>query len=97
MGVEYLEELFKVILDRKENPRSGSYTCKLLSAGAERIARKLCEEALETAIELLKGDKEGVVREAADLVYHLFVALAYAGASLDDLVAELEARRRHGR
>ena len=84
-------------LDQRLAARAGaspdeSYTAKLLAAGVQRVARKLGEEATEAVISAVAGDREGLVGEAADLVYHLLVLLRAAEVPLDEVMAELERR-----
>ncbi len=70
------------------------YTGQLLAAGPARIAQKVGEEAVETALAAVAGDKAAVVRESADLLYHLIVLLAAQQIPLAAVYAELVARRR---
>ncbi|GAB6148045.1 phosphoribosyl-ATP diphosphatase [Stetteria hydrogenophila] len=97
MSLGFLDELYRVVLERVREKPPGSYTARLAEAGVEAAARKLGEEAIETMIEALRGDREGVVREAADLLYHLTVLLALVGVEPSAVARELEARRRGGR
>ncbi|HTH95970.1 MAG TPA: phosphoribosyl-ATP diphosphatase [Stellaceae bacterium] len=70
-----------------------SYTAKLYARGRAKIAQKLGEEAVETTIELIKGDRKGVIYESADLLYHLMVAWVDAGIVPDDVWLELQRRQ----
>ena len=88
-----LEELFSVIQDRKEEMPEGSYTTKLFNEGVERIAQKVIEEAGETAIAGATGDREGIVREMSDLLYHSLVLLSALGAKPEDVWEDLRSRR----
>ena len=72
-----------------------SYTRKLLDKGAEHCAKKLGEEAVETVIEATRGNRDAVVTESADLLYHLVVVWVDAGVAPAEVWAEL--RRREGR
>ena len=83
--------LAAVIESRKGGDAAASYTAKLL-ADPSLAAKKLGEEALETAIAAVQDDPEGLAAESADLIYHWLVVLAAAGVSLDDVAAKLEAR-----
>ena len=87
-----LDRLAAVIEARKGADPSTSYTAKLLSEGAERLAKKFGEEAVETVIAAIQGDKDAVAAESADLIYHWLVLLAASGVSLDEVAAKLEAR-----
>jgi phosphoribosyl-ATP pyrophosphohydrolase len=89
-----LDELFATILDRQANPRPGSYTVKLLSAGEDEILKKVGEEAMEVILAAKGQGDERVVCEVADLLYHLLVLLAARGLTLADVEAELVRRRR---
>ncbi len=91
--MDIMQELYRVIMDRKANPVEGSYTNYLMGKGTEKIAKKVGEEAVETAIAAAKKDKNEVVAELADLEYHMLVLMADMGITLDDLYGELESRR----
>ena len=92
-GPGIFEELFAVIQDRKEELPEGSYTAGLFREGVERISQKVIEEAGETAIAGVKADKEALVRETADLLFHALVLLSASGARPEDVWAELRERR----
>ena len=92
-GPGILEELFSVIQDRKEEMPEGSYTTQLFNEGVERIAQKVIEEAGETAIAGATGDREGIVREMSDLLYHSLVLLSALGAKPEDVWEDLRSRR----
>ncbi|HWE64941.1 MAG TPA: bifunctional phosphoribosyl-AMP cyclohydrolase/phosphoribosyl-ATP diphosphatase HisIE [Chloroflexota bacterium] len=89
-----LERLWAVIEDRKAHPEPGSYTSHLLSAGVDRIGRKIGEEAAETIIAAKNHAPSELTAEVADLFYHTLVLLAAEDVSLHDVYAELI--RRHG-
>jgi imidazole glycerol-phosphate synthase subunit HisF len=81
-------------IDRRAAAEPGeSYTASLLSRGVETCAKKLGEEAVETALALVLGNREAAAEEAADLLYHLFVALRAAGVAPEAVAARLAARR----
>lgn len=88
-----MNELYNVIMDRKEHPAEGSYTNYLFDKGTEKIAKKVGEEAVETAIAAAKKSKQEVIGEIADLEYHLLVLMADMGITLEDLEKELRSRR----
>lgn len=90
---DIFDELFAVILDRKAHPTPGSYTVTLLSDVDEAL-KKVGEEAVEVVLAGKGQSDERLVSEAADLIYHLMVALAARGLTLDDVRAELARRRR---
>ncbi len=94
MKLDILDELYRIILDRKNNPVEDSYTCRLFDGGDETIARKFGEESLELILAFLDKKRERIICEAADVMYHLFVLLASSGVELDEVRGELERRRR---
>ncbi|MEM7072099.1 MAG: phosphoribosyl-ATP diphosphatase [Pseudomonadota bacterium] len=94
MMLEPLYARIKARLDQGDS--TSSYTARLAEQGRERIVRKLSEESLETAMEFLRDDKEGLVRESADLLYHLAVAWAVAGVTPSMIAEELERRQKRG-
>lgn len=87
-----LDRLAATIQDRKGADPSESYTAKLLSEGVDRSAKKFGEEAVETVIAAIQGDKDGLAAESADLIYHWLVLLARNGVTLDDVASWLESR-----
>ncbi|APX97294.1 MULTISPECIES: phosphoribosyl-ATP diphosphatase [Natronorubrum] len=90
-----LEELFAVIEDRKETLPEDSYTASLFTheKGENAVLEKLGEESTELVLAAKDDDHDEVAYEAADIVYHLLVLLSMKEMSLEDLEAELEARR----
>ena len=89
----FLATLEAVIEDRIANPDGSSYTASLAASGRQRIAQKLGEEAVELALASVAGNREEVMDEAADLVYHLLVLLRMQDLDLGRVVARL--RQRH--
>lgn len=90
-----LAGLMATIQDRKAHPAEKSYTAKLLAGGVPAMGDKIMEEAAEVVEAAGEPGDEGrqhLVREAADLVYHLLVMLAHRDASLADVEAELARR-----
>ncbi len=87
-----LDRLAATIAARKGSDPASSYTAKLLSDGPERCAKKFGEEAVETVIAAVSGDRDAVASESADLIYHWLVLLAVSGVSLKDVAAKLQAR-----
>ncbi|QPC86092.1 phosphoribosyl-ATP diphosphatase [Mesorhizobium sp. NBSH29] len=92
MSAFSLSDLEKIIADRATSGDPQSWTAKLVSAGMDKAAQKLGEEAVETVIAAVKSDREGLVSESADLIYHWMVVLAVAGVPLSEVTAELEKR-----
>ncbi|MEI9429312.1 phosphoribosyl-ATP diphosphatase [Mesorhizobium sp. Cs1299R1N3] len=89
-----LSDLEKIVSDRAHSGDPDSWTAKLFARGIDKAAQKLGEEAVETVIAAVKGDKQGLVSESADLIYHWLVVLSIAGVPLDDVLKELESRTR---
>ncbi|MDQ4419191.1 phosphoribosyl-ATP diphosphatase [Sphingobium sp. DEHP117] len=87
-----LDRLEETIRARRMADPESSYVAKLTARGRAKIAQKLGEEAVETVIAAMADDRAEVVKEGADLVFHLAVLLADMGLSLDDIRAELERR-----
>lgn len=90
-----LQRLAETIEERKFADPDTSWTAKLLAKGPEKCAEKFGEEAVEAIIEAVKGDRERLIGEAADTLYHLLVMLAARGVTLADVENELD--RREGR
>ncbi len=88
-----LDDVYKVIIDRKENPKEGSYTNYLLDKGIRKTCKKVGEEATETVIGAVANDTDNVRYEVADLLYHLSVLLVQCDLTWDDIFHELEKRR----
>lgn len=87
-----LDRLAATIQSRKGADPDTSWTAKLLSKGPEKCAEKFGEEAVEAIIEAVKGDRDRLTSEAADVLYHLLVMLAARDVTLDQVLAELERR-----
>ena len=88
-----LDDLATLIASRKGADPDTSWTAKLLSKGPEKCAEKFGEEAIEAIIEAVKGDKDKLTSEAADVIYHLLVMLTACDVPLGDVVAELARRQ----
>lgn len=87
-----LTRLAATIEARKGADPETSWTARLLADGPEKAAEKFGEEAVEAVIEAVKGDRERLTAEAADVMYHLLVMLASRDVSLEDVLTELERR-----
>jgi phosphoribosyl-ATP pyrophosphohydrolase len=87
-----IDRLFALIASRKGADPASSYTAKLLAGGVQRCAKKLGEEAVETALAAVSGDKKAIAAESADLLYHLLATWAACGISPDEVYAALRAR-----
>ena len=87
-----LHRLARTIEERRGADPDSSWTARLLAKGPEACARKFGEEAVEAVIEAVKGDRDRLVSEAADTLYHLLVMLAARGVTLAEVEAELARR-----
>ncbi len=87
-----LDRLWRVILSRRGADPQQSYTARLFARGRTKIAQKLGEEAVEAVIEGVRGDRDKLVGESADVLYHLLVLWADTGISPADVAAELTRR-----
>jgi phosphoribosyl-ATP pyrophosphohydrolase len=87
-----LEQLENLIAQRSSAPSGESWTAQLLEKGPQKCAEKFGEEAIELIIEAVKNDSEGLINEAADVMYHLLVLLKSREISLSHVLAELERR-----
>lgn len=92
-GPGILHDLFATIQDRKQAMPEGSYTAQLFQEGVDRIAQKVIEEAGETAIAGVKGEKDEIISECADLLYHSLVLLSATGVKPEEVWEKL--RQRH--
>ncbi|MCX7289274.1 MAG: phosphoribosyl-ATP diphosphatase [Rhodobacterales bacterium] len=87
-----LEKLAATIEARKGADPETSWTAKLLAKGPEKCAEKFGEEAVEAIIEAVKGDRDRLTSEAADVLYHLLVMITSRNVSLAEVLAELDRR-----
>lgn len=90
-----LEDLEAIVATRAEASPDESWTAKLLAKGPEKCAEKFGEEAVEAIIEAVKGDREKLTGEAADVLFHFLVMLKARDLPLSEVMAELA--RRQGR
>lgn len=88
-----LKEVYDVIVDRKNNPKEGSYTNYLFEKGIDKMLKKVGEEAAEVIIASKNPDTSELRWEASDLLYHLMVVMVERGLSWTDIVKELSGRR----
>jgi phosphoribosyl-ATP pyrophosphohydrolase len=91
---ETLETLYAAITLRGLPANTGSRTGKLLAAGIPKMSQKVVEEAAEVAIEAVRGQRQGVINETADLFYNVTVLLNRLGIPLDEIWAEMSRRER---
>ncbi|HEY4126404.1 MAG TPA: phosphoribosyl-ATP diphosphatase [Rhizomicrobium sp.] len=92
MSDHAIDRLFATIASRKGSDPETSYTAKLLSRGPAQCAKKFGEEAVETIIAAMTGDKQAIAAESADVLYHLLVLWAASGVEPGDVYAALKAR-----
>ena len=95
MSDDILRRLAATIEARRGADPAGSHTARLLASGPSKCARKFGEEAVEALIEAAAGNREALIGEAADVLYHFLVMLAAREVTLDEVLAELA--RREGR
>lgn len=90
----FVRHLQSVVQQRHREMPEGSYTTKLFIKGVKKIAQKVGEEAVESVVEAVDGNRDRFIYEASDMVYHLLVLLEQMGCSIDDLERELELRHK---
>ncbi len=88
---DVIKDLYKIILDRRLNPKEGSYTQYLFEKGLDKILKKVGEETSEVIIGA-KNNKEELIYETGDLVYHMMVLLVNEGVTLGEISEELKKR-----
>ena len=89
-----IEKVYEMIKDRKNNPKEGSYTNYLLEKGIDKICKKVGEEAAETIIAAKDTDKEELIGEISDLVYHVLVLMFDKDVSVADIKKKLSERHK---
>ncbi|KAF1305555.1 bifunctional phosphoribosyl-AMP cyclohydrolase/phosphoribosyl-ATP diphosphatase HisIE [Candidatus Enterococcus willemsii] len=87
-----LEQLAKLVQERKDTPKEGSYTSYLFEKGKEKILKKVGEEATEVVIGAMKDDREETIFEVSDLAYHLLVLMSEMDISVKEVAEELAKR-----
>ncbi len=92
MDQNSLQSLYQVVLDRKENPIEGSYTCYLFSQGLDKILKKCGEECAETIIAAKNGVQADTENEICDLLYHLIVLMVQQHIPLEHIFSILKER-----
>ena len=93
-NTDFINRLEDIIAARLADRQAGSYTAELANAGKKRIAQKVGEEAVELALASVDGDRDEILNEAADLMYHLLVLLRIQNIALADVTTILESRHR---
>jgi phosphoribosyl-ATP pyrophosphohydrolase len=87
-----LDDIYKVILERRDFPRRDSYVSTLREKGRDEILKKIGEESIEVIIASKTGNREHLIGELADLWFHCLVLMAEEGISHEDIFRELEKR-----
>ncbi|WP_319506259.1 phosphoribosyl-ATP diphosphatase [uncultured Methanolobus sp.] len=91
-----LDELYRIIKDRKDNPVENSYVCSLLNhrKGIDKILEKVGEESIEAILAVKSGKREEIIYESSDLLFHLMVMFVAEGITLEEITTELKKRRK---
>ncbi len=89
-----LDRLYAAVLAAKHADPRAARTARLLRSGRAKMAKKLAEEAVEVVIDAMNGGRDAVIRESADLLYHLVVLWGSAGVSPKDVWQEMDRRER---
>ena len=92
VGAFSYEDLYRMLEDRKKNPREGSYTTYLFEKGKDKILKKIGEESTEVIIGAAKNDRSETLYEIADLAYHVMVLMVEEGIPMKELARELASR-----
>ena len=88
-----LQDVYEVIIDRREHPKEGSYTNYLFDKGIDKMCKKVGEEAAEVIIAAKNASGSELKYEISDLLYHLMVLMVEQGVTWDQVFTELEGRR----
>jgi phosphoribosyl-ATP pyrophosphohydrolase len=91
-GAEVLDRLWSVVINRRDADPTISHSARLLSRGSAKVAQKFGEEAVECLIEAVRGDRDAVIAESADVLYHLVVVWVSTGVAPEEVWAELMRR-----
>ena len=88
-------EVFNIIEDRKNNPKEKSYVNSLLTKGDDHISQKVIEELCEAIVEFNSDNKERMIEETADLIFHIFALMSSKSINLNDIENEFSKRKKH--
>lgn len=88
-----LDELYKIIEDRKKNMPKNSYVASLFKKGKDKIIQKIGEEATEVIIAAKNESKQRIISEIADLIFHLLIMMSFLNISILDILKELDKRK----
>ena len=92
---DIFSDIFNIIEDRKKNPKEKSYVSSLLTKGNDHISQKVIEELCETIVEFNADNKERMIEETADLIFHIFALMSSKSINLDDIENEFNKRKKH--
>ena len=92
---DIFSDIFNIIEDRKKNPKEKSYVNSLLTKGNDHISQKVIEELCETIVEFNADNKERMIEETADLIFHIFALMSSKSINLDDIENEFNKRKKH--
>ena len=90
----FVRHLQSVVQQRHREMPEGSYTTKLFIKGVKKIAQKVGEEAVDSVVEAVDGNRDRFIYEASDMIYHLLVLMEQMGCSIEDMERELALRHR---
>ncbi len=90
--MEAFKDMYEVVMSRRAEPQEGSYTCYLFEKGLDKILKKCGEECTEMVIAAKNSDKEELVGEINDLLYHMIVLMAERGVTVEDVEAVMVER-----
>lgn len=90
----FIRHLQAVVQQRHRDMPEGSYTTKLFIKGVKKIAQKVGEEAVESVVEAVDGNRDRFIYEASDMIYHLLVLMEQMGCTIEDLEHELSLRHK---
>ena len=90
----FIRHLQQVVQQRHRDMPEGSYTTKLFIKGVKKIAQKVGEEAVESVVEAVDGNRDRFIYEASDMIYHLLVLMEQMGCSIEDMERELALRHK---
>jgi phosphoribosyl-ATP pyrophosphohydrolase/phosphoribosyl-AMP cyclohydrolase len=91
-NIYFLLELFEIIQKRKIEMPANSYTASLFDEGSDRIIQKVGEEAIETIIAFKNNNKEEIINEVSDLLFHMFLMMVERNINLNEIIEKLESR-----
>ncbi len=90
--MQAFKDMYDVVVNRRDNPQEGSYTCYLFEKGLDKILKKCGEECTEMVIAAKNADKDELSNEINDLLYHMVVLMVECGVSVEDIEKIMEER-----